>query len=76
MATYCHAAVREKGDVYKIIRLQDGEVIVNYDNLGDAVLVCYALTMCKVRHAMRKLSSDEAEAYYRGREALMVGDGI
>lgn len=76
MTKVYHNAERSKGEVYKIIAIQDGELRINYDNLGDSILVVWILKMTKCRVGIRRLNPDEQEAYYREREILTLGEGI
>lgn len=77
MAGYLYTARRERGDVFKLISIEEGEVMVRYLNMGDlALIVAYIFKPAGVRHAHRRLTNAEAEAVLDHIADMHVGAGI
>ncbi len=76
MATYCRNLKDPSRPAIKIIRVEDGEVTVNYDDVGDAVWVIFLLIHAKVRHKARRMTQAEIDRVWAEQGQLEVGAGI
>jgi hypothetical protein len=76
MATYCRNIKDPSAPAMKIIRVEDGEVTVNYDNVGDAVWVMFLLIHARVRHKARRMTPAEIDRVWAEQGQLNVGAGI
>lgn len=76
MATKLFTLTDPTKPVVKIIRVQEGEVIVNYAHPIEGALVAWALKLAKVRSQLRALTEDETKKAWDEQAALQLGSGI
>ena len=76
MATYYRTINDPSKPCVKIIRVQDNQVSVNFTNLGDGVLVAWALSMSRVRHQMCTMTQPEIDRVWLEQGAMFAGAGI
>lgn len=76
MATYCRTIKDPTKPCVKIIRVEKDEVIVHYDNLGDAACLLFLFSHTKVRHQCRRMTQAEIDRVWAEQGQLNVGAGI
>ncbi len=76
MATYCRNIKDPSRPAIKIIRVEDGQVTVNYSGLGDAACLLFLFSQTKVRHQCRRMSQDEIDRVWAEQGRLNLGAGI